>query len=113
MTQTILGIVLVMICAIIEGFAQIFLKKSALATIGAHYWIAAGVALFVVQAVIYTGALELIDVSTAFPLSGLSFVVVTVLSQFMLAENVTRERWFGVGLILVGAALVAAHAHHA
>jgi drug/metabolite transporter (DMT)-like permease len=110
MTQSIFGIILVVICAFIEGFAQIFLKKSALATIGAHYWIAAGVTLFVVEALIYTGALQLIDVSTAFPLSGLSFAAVTVLSQLMLAENVTRERWFGVGLILVGAGLVAMHA---
>lgn len=110
MTHSILGITLVVACSFIEGFAQIFLKKSALAKIDAHYWIAAGVGLFVVEALVYTGALQLIDVSTAFPLTGLSFVAVAVLSQVILAENVTRERWFGVGLILVGAGLVAAHA---
>jgi drug/metabolite transporter (DMT)-like permease len=110
MTQTSLGIFLVIICAFIEGFAQIFLKKSSLATFHRHFWIAAGVALFVVEALVYTGALQLIDVSTAFPLSGLSFVAVTVLSQLFLAENVNSTRWLGVGLILLGAGLVAAHA---
>lgn len=110
MSQTALGIFLVILCAFVEGFAQIFLKKSALETFHRHFWIAAGVGLFVVEALIYTGALQLIDVSTAFPLSGLSFVAVTVLSQLMLAENVNSTRWFGVCLILVGAGLVAAHA---
>jgi drug/metabolite transporter (DMT)-like permease len=109
MTHSALGVFLVVLCAFIEGFAQIFLKKSALATFHRHFWVAAGVGLFVVEALVYTGALQLIDVSTAFPLSGLSFVAVTILSQLMLAENITTTRWFGVGLILVGAGLVAAH----
>jgi uncharacterized membrane protein len=110
MSQTALGIFLVVLCAFIEGFAQIFLKKSSLQTFNQHFWITAGVGLFVVEALIYTGALQLIDVSTAFPLSGLSFVAVTILSQLMLAENVTSARWFGVSLILIGAGLVAVHA---
>jgi drug/metabolite transporter (DMT)-like permease len=64
----------------------------------------------VLESIVYTGALRYLDVSTAFPLSSLSFVVVTLLSQWMLRERVTAMRWLGVGLILSGTVLLVADA---
>jgi len=110
MTLTTLGILLVVLCTIVEGFAQVFLKKSALAATSARIWLVLGVAFFLTEALLYTGALRLLDVSTAYLIGSLSFVAVTVLSKWLLHERVTRTRWLGVGLILIGAALVAAHA---
>ena len=66
--------------------------------------------LFVAETLMYTGALTFLDVSTAYPIGSLSFVAVTVLSHFILGERVTRHRWIGVGLILLGASLVVAQA---
>ncbi len=110
MSLTAIGILLVVLCTVIEGVAQVFLKKSALAGRTMRLWLVLGICLFVIEALIYTGALRLLDVSTAYPIGSLSFVAVTVLSQWLLQERVTAERWIGVGLIIAGASLVAARA---
>jgi drug/metabolite transporter (DMT)-like permease len=105
-TLTAIGIVLATAAAMLEGFAQLFLKKSVLPRARRGFWIALGIAFFVLESIVYTGALRYLDVSTAFPLSSLSFVVVTLLSQWMLREQVTGMRWLGVGLILSGTVLL-------
>jgi len=110
MTATTAGVLLVLLCGIIEGVAQVFFKKSALAPHRRRVWIGAGIALFIVQALIYTGALQLIEVSTAFPIGGIAFVVVAILSHRFLRESLTRPRWIGIGLIIVGVTLLAAQA---
>jgi drug/metabolite transporter (DMT)-like permease len=109
-TFTTIGVLFAVAAAMLEGFAQLFLKKSVLAGRRRGYWIGLGVALFVLESIVYTGALRHLDVSTAFPLSSLSFVVVTLLSQWMLRERVTAMRWLGVGLILSGTVLLVADA---
>ena len=101
---------MVIVCGIIEGIAQVFFKKSALASDGKRLWIGAGIALFVLQALIYTGALRFVEVSTAFPIGSIAFVIVAILSQRFLNEPVTGMRWVGVGLIVVGVTLLAARA---
>ena len=110
MSQTTAGVLLVVLCSIIEGVAQVFFKKSALVTNRKQLWIGAGGALFILQAVIYTGALQFVEVSIAFPIGSIGFVVVAILSQRMLNEPVTGTRWIGVGLIVIGVSLLAAHA---
>ena len=45
--------------------------------------------------------------STAYPLGALSFVVVALLSRWLLREIITPVRWMGVGLIMAGCALIA------
>ena len=67
-------------------------------------------ALFIVQALIYTGALRFVEVSTAFPIGSIGFVVVALLSQKFLAEPVTGTRWTGVVLITLGVGLLALQA---
>lgn len=110
MSGAILGVALVVLSAAIEGVAQLFFKKAALAAVRRPLWICAGAALFLVQALIYTGALRLVEVSTAFPIMSIGFVVVAILSQRFLREPVTRTRWAGVLLITLGVALLALQA---
>ena len=110
MSATTIGVLLVMLCGIIEGIAQVFFKKSALVPDGKPVWIGAGVVLFILQALIYTGALQFVEVSTAFPIGSIAFVIVAVLSRRFLQEPVTGTRWIGIGLIVVGVTLLAAHA---
>ncbi len=110
MTLALVGVLLVIACSIIEGVAQVFFKKSAMVTKGRATWILAGVALFIVQALIYTGALQFVEVSTAFPIGSIGFVIVAILSQRMLNEPVTGERWVGIALIVAGVGLLAASA---
>jgi drug/metabolite transporter (DMT)-like permease len=108
MTGTTLGIVLVIIAAVLEGLGQVLLKKSTLAKVRWFFWIAAGVTVLAVEALVYTEALKFLDVSVAFTILSLNLITITVLSHFLLREHVTRTRWIGVGLIFVGVALVMA-----
>jgi drug/metabolite transporter (DMT)-like permease len=110
MTLTALGALLVIVSGLLEGVAQVFFKKSALEPARKLAWIGAGVALFIVQAVIYTGGLQFVEVSTAFPVTSVGFVIVALLSRRFLGEPVTRERWIGIALIVAGVALLAAQA---
>jgi undecaprenyl phosphate-alpha-L-ara4N flippase subunit ArnE len=108
MTGTAIGISLVVFCAFLHGFGQVFLKKSTLAKVRWFFWISAGAAVLAVEALIYTEALKFLDVSVAFTLSSLNLIAVMLLSQRLLQEQVTRQRWIGVALIFAGAVLVMA-----
>lgn len=48
-----------------------------------------------------------LDLSRAYPLVGLSYVVVVALSGLVLKEPITWQRWMGVSLIIAGVLVVA------
>jgi drug/metabolite transporter (DMT)-like permease len=110
MTTTAAGVLLVSLCALIEGFAQLAFKMSASVPARRALWIAAGVALFLVRAVAYSQALRYLNVSIAYAVDALSFVAVTVLSLWLLREHVTTIRWAGVALIMIGIGMIVAQA---
>ncbi len=101
------SIVIVIVCSMIEGFAQTCLKKSSLIENKRLVWIGVGVLLFVIEAVLYTGALKYLDISTAYPLGALCFVMVTFLSHWLLNETITPKRWIGISFIMCGCILIA------
>lgn len=103
------GIVLAVACTAMEGIAQVFLKIASRKR-PKLLWTGLGLVMFVLEAVAYTLALQVLDVSVAYPIGALSFVMVTLLSQWWLGEKVDRTRWAGVALIIAGAALVATRA---
>jgi drug/metabolite transporter (DMT)-like permease len=110
MRETTLGILLVVMCAILEGFGQVFLKKSMANRLHWFMWISLGVIFLTMNALLYTKALSLLDVGVAYATSSLSLISVTVLSRVLLREQVTPTRWFGVLLIFVGVGIVVARA---
>jgi len=110
MTAAGFGVALAVAAAIIEAFAQVVLKQGASVSARRSFWIAVAVALFAVELLFYTSALQFLEVSTAFPISGLSFAVVGLLSYWLLGERITAIRWTGIVLILIGTSLIAAQA---
>jgi drug/metabolite transporter (DMT)-like permease len=110
MSSTIFGILLVILCSIIEGFSQVFWKKSVLGADQWRVWVSLGVVFHILQILIYVGALRFLQLGIANPLSSLGFVTVAVLSQWFLRESVTKMRWIGIGLILIGTGLLVARA---
>ncbi len=108
MSATLAGIVLVLLSSAIEGFAQVCLKRSAIVSTGKFRWVILGVSLFIFEALFYTGALQRLDISTAYPLGALSFVSVTLFSRWILTETVDPRRWMGLALIVCGAAVLVA-----
>ena len=106
MSQTLFGIMLVILCSAIEGFAQVCLKKSTIQSLRKLHWLGVGIAFFIIEALLYTVALQWLQLSTAYVLGSLSFVAVTLFSVWMLNEKVNLGRWAGLGLILIGCTLV-------
>jgi undecaprenyl phosphate-alpha-L-ara4N flippase subunit ArnE len=113
MSEVTLGVSIVLACTVIEGFAQVFLKLSAMqaaVSVVRYGWIALGIGFYIVEVGLYTLALRLLNVSTAFAIGSLSFVTVAVLAAWLLRERITTRRWAGIVLILAGVALIVAHA---
>ena len=108
MSQTSIGVLLVVICTLLEGVGQVFLKKSVLGAVRWYLWISFGVVILIVESLIYTNALLLLDVGAAYAISSLSLISITLMSQCLLREKVTRMRWIGVCLIFIGVSLVVA-----
>ena len=67
-------------------------------------WI--GLALFGVSAVFWLVVLSRVNLSVAYPLVGVSYIVIVGLSRFIFNEHVPTLRWMGVALIALGIALV-------
>src|SRR5260370_33261222 len=84
MTQMAVGTLLVVFCAILEGFGQVFLKKSMLTAVRWPLWASLGVAVLCLEAVAYTKALVYLDVSEAYATSSLNLIAVAILSRWFL-----------------------------
>ena len=69
-------------------------------------WIILGVALQALFFFMYLALLSRTEVSQLLPLTALDYIVVALLAQWLLGEVVTPARWAGIGLIVVGVALV-------
>ena len=90
--QTTIGVLLVVICALLEGVAQVFLKKSVLRTVRWYLWISVGIAILLIEKVIYSQALLFLDVGAAYAIGSLNLISVTLISRCLLREKVTRMR---------------------
>jgi len=73
----------------------------------AKAWILVGVLCYGLEVCFYTLALNCLEVTVAFPLGGLCFVGVAILSKWFLGEAVGKIRWLGVVCILAGAVFLA------
>ncbi len=110
MSSSTTGLTLLVLCAWIEGASQICFKQAVHCPQRKALWVGIGSVVHLVEAVLYTAVLALIDLSIAYPLSGLVFVTTMCLSAWILREVVTPTRWIGAMLILAGAGLLASAA---
>lgn len=116
-------VVLLLINEMFDAFAQFCFKKTAasqgtpavvdlstayafvVGTISQGYlWIGVGaIALVLISWLV---VLSKIDLSVAVPLTSFSYVFVALVSWVFLHEHISALRWSGIGLILLGVALV-------
>jgi drug/metabolite transporter (DMT)-like permease len=66
----------------------------------------AGLALYGVAAIVWIAILAKLPLSTAYPILGLTFVFVPILSALLLREPVSAAQLGGAALIVIGVALV-------
>ncbi len=117
MSPRVLGLSYVVLAMFFEALAQLSFKRGAdntaqndtvrlLQEVWYQRMILLGIAFFLVEAVFWTMALQLLDVSLAVPAGSLCFVFIALLSRWWLHEQIAPERWIGIGLILVGVVLI-------
>ena len=114
---------LVLIAAVIGGTGHVMLAKG-MKTVGdlteapagrlggmvaravSNPWLLLGVVLQATFFFTYLTLLSRAEVSLVLPMTAVDYIVVALLAQALLAEAVTPARWAGIGLIVVGVALV-------
>jgi len=70
-------------------------------------WVALGTLLLIAFLAGYSTALSWADLTYVLPATALGYVLVALLSQFLLDERVTTTRWLGILLVTAGVGFVA------
>lgn len=65
-----------------------------------------GIASFALSAVFWLVVLSRFDLSMAYPMVSLGYVVVAIVSVFWLGETVSLVRWLGIAVICLGVFLI-------
>jgi drug/metabolite transporter (DMT)-like permease len=104
------AIAMVVCATTIEAGGQLCFKKKSTRSedgdLGSRLWLAGGIACMIIEAIVWTNVLQNLNVSIAYPMGSLSFVMVLLMSRIFLKERVQKERWIGVALILCGTVLL-------
>jgi multidrug transporter EmrE-like cation transporter len=66
----------------------------------------AGLALFGISALFWLVVLSRVNLSVAYPLVGVSYILVVAIGRFVLNEEVPFMRWVGVTAIALGIAII-------
>ena len=82
------------------------LGVAALIRVFSNPWVLLGFASYGLSSVVYLMALSKLDLSVAYPMIGLGYVLVVLFSWLLLREPVGVARWVGVFLIVAGVWLV-------
>jgi len=77
------------------------------AKIATQPWILGGVGCYVVSVVIWILALSRTQVSIAYPMLSIGYVVNAIAAWYLFGESVTGARLGGIGLIVLGVFIVA------
>jgi multidrug transporter EmrE-like cation transporter len=98
----------------VGAFGPIFLKlgtKSISFRVPSTFmnrWLVLGVISYATATAIYVPALRGAELSLIYPLISLNFAIVAILSMRFLNEPMNGFKWFGIALIITGAAVVGA-----
>ena len=86
------------------GIDSLLSAAPALAT---HPGILGGLACYAISVVVWIMALSRVDVSIAYPMLSIGYVINALLAMWLFGEIVSPLRWLGIGVIIVGVVLVA------
>jgi drug/metabolite transporter (DMT)-like permease len=72
-----------------------------------HPAILGGLACYAISVVVWIVALSRVQVSIAYPMLSIGYVVNALMAWWLFGEDVNAQRWLGIGVIVVGVVLVA------
>lgn len=110
--MTLLSFLYISVAVVLGTAAQLFLKAGTNATpvgfgLVLEPRILAGIFCYAVSLVVWILALAKTPVSVAYPMVSLGFALNALLAWWLLGEAVAPMRMAGIGIIIVGVALVA------
>ena len=114
-----LYIFLIAFCSVfLTSIAQIFLKKtmcsvdklpntfsdmtSFIISIIFNYWFVLGISFYIISLGLWLIVLKKIDITIAYPLSAIGFVITAFIAYIFLNENMSIIRITGLSLIILG-----------
>ncbi|MGH9414859.1 MAG: EamA family transporter [Terriglobales bacterium] len=65
-----------------------------------------GIGIYCAQAAVWWGVLSKVDLTYAFPLTSLSYVILLVVSRIFLNEHISMQRWLGTVAVVFGVFLI-------
>ena len=65
-----------------------------------------GLFLYVISAAVWLVVLSAVDLSFAYPFIGFTYVMILILSKFVLKEEVNLIRWIGALIITIGVIVI-------
>jgi drug/metabolite transporter (DMT)-like permease len=74
--------------------------------VGTQPFIVVGILLFVLSMVVWLAVLSKMELSRAYPMVSISYVLVALMAKFILGEQLGLTRVAGIAVILVGVVLV-------
>ncbi|HOM11857.1 MAG TPA: SMR family transporter [Rubrivivax sp.] len=77
-----------------------------------HPAILGGLACYAISVVVWIVALSRVEVSIAYPMLSIGYVVNALLAWWLFGEDLNAQRWLGIGVIIVGVVLVARSGGH-
>ena len=119
MSPYIKALPLILTGVLLNAFAQIAMKKGLVAAGGLHCnlgslvrlglnpWTLGCFACYGVSIVLWAGALNMVEVTYAYPFLALGFLANAVLCQAILGETIPPLRWGALAFIIVGVGLQA------
>ncbi|MCL6454246.1 MAG: EamA family transporter [Alicyclobacillus sp.] len=69
-------------------------------------YILSGIVLYAIATVVWIYLLSRLPISLLYPLQSLAYVLTAVVALVFFQEHISATRWIGIGVILVGVALV-------
>ncbi|HEY8910158.1 MAG TPA: transporter [Desulfosporosinus sp.] len=105
--------ILIMSSVFLGALAQVLMKIGAtkvqlnLIAIVTNWYIMAGLSLYAFSAVFWIFAISKVQLSVAYPMVSLGYIIVFALSYFILGEPISLLRVLGLVTIIIGVVIVA------
>jgi uncharacterized membrane protein len=71
-----------------------------------NYHLLAGIGLYALGLIAFVPALAGGNLSVIYPIISVKYIWVSLLSVFLLGEHMTRMKWIGIFLIIIGISLI-------
>jgi drug/metabolite transporter (DMT)-like permease len=65
-----------------------------------------GLFCYVISAAIWLVVLSAVELSFAYPFIGLTYVLILIVSKFVLKEDINPIRWVGAAIITIGVVVI-------